>query len=175
VTHVALILNDGGQTWVYEATPGEVRRLVLDRYYRELADYNHGRHAEKQLRVRLYPPKVAYTDCEVAGLQTYLDTQLGRRYSIKGYVRKKPGDGIHCAELVSSALSSTGRGEFARTYGINPMTLVAQIAATHGPPQDVALPAHESEGTWCQRSRAWWAGLFAWCGWACWETCTFYP
>jgi len=175
ITHVAILLNEKDEPWVYEATPHEVRKLRLNAYYVELADFNRGRSESSRLRVRLYQPKQPYTEGETNNLRSYLDSQLGRRYSIKGYVRNKAAPGVHCAEMVSTSLSRTGRYEFAKAYAVSPSTLVGEIAASHDAPLDVTLPCCEATGTWCERSQAWWGGVLSWCGWFCWESLTFYP
>lgn len=174
VTHVGMVLNADNQPYVYEATPKEVRRITLANYYRELGDFNRGRRETHKLRVRLYQPMVAYSEKEIALLKSYLESQVGRRYSVKGYVRHKPGDGIHCAELVSTALARSGRYTFDQVYSVSPHILVAQIIPFHDPPLDVALPTSEPVGSWCERSWNWWGGFFAWCGWAWWEARSFY-
>ncbi|MGE0755794.1 MAG: hypothetical protein AB7F89_07655 [Pirellulaceae bacterium] len=173
VTHVGLVLQKDGREWVYEATPSVVRRIPLASYYEELGEHNRRRRESSRLRVRLYPPRTDYTDKELTDLKAFLDSQLGRRYSVKGYVRSRPGDGIHCAELVASALATTGRHELTRPYAINPAQLVSRLAPTHRSPIVVALPEVEPQGSLCQRSWGWWSGLWSWCAWASWETFTF--
>ena len=32
ITHVGVVLNDEGEAWVYEATPGKVRRVRVAQY-----------------------------------------------------------------------------------------------------------------------------------------------
>jgi hypothetical protein len=173
VTQVALILNDGGKPWVYEATPHEVRKLMLADYYAELGEINRHRHTANQMRIRLYQPVRPYTDQQIIDVRAYLNRQLGRRYSVKSYVRDKPSDGVHCAELVSTALTHTGREQFARAYAVNPSVLVSRIAPHHDAPLEVDLPDLEPVDTWCRRSWNWWSGLYVWCGWACGETWRF--
>jgi hypothetical protein len=173
VTHVALILRHGGQPWVYEATPDVVRRTSLASYYRELSEFNCGRRAANQLRVRLYQPAPAYTDQQVAGMRSYLEGELGRRYSVKGLVRDRPAAGVHCAELVTGALRRTGRQQFGPAHSLSPSVLVGSITSHHDAPLDVPLPAVEPAGKWCERTWNWWSGFFGWCGWACAETWFF--
>ena len=172
INHVAMVLNVGGQPRVYEATPSEVRRLALSEYCAEIAELNRGRNADSRIRLRLYQPARAYSTSERGQLLAFYDAQLGRRYSIRGFVRNKPGDGIHCAELVSTALARTGRYQFPPSYSVSPAALVAQIRPTHDAPLDVTPIVHQTQDSWCQRSWVWWAGVFDWCGWACWETLT---
>lgn len=173
VTHVAMILNVGGKPTVYEANPSEVRRLPLSEYYAEVGRINRRRDEDERIRLRLYQPMQPYTAAELQQLGTFFESQVGRRYSIRGYVRRKPGDGIHCAELVSTALVRTGRYQFPPNYSVSPAALVAQITPTHQTPVEVPVPIPNLEGSWCERSWKWWGGAFSWCGWACQETWLF--
>ena len=172
-THVAMLMYRDGKLCVYEAAPKAVRTLSLDDYYQELSRFNRHKWESHHLRLRLYQPKQPYTAKELAAIRAFLDEQIGRRYSIKGYVRAKPNDGIHCADLVSSALIKTGRYRFDETYCVSPAALVEQVKATHEKPIDIELPPYVKTGTWCERSWGWWGGALNWCGWACWEMWTF--
>jgi hypothetical protein len=172
ITHVAMILNLADLPVVYEATPSAVRRLSLNEYYAEIGAINRDRDVAKPIRLSLYQPERAYSASESGQLHTFLNAQLGRRYSVRGYVRGKPGDGIHCAEMVSTALCRTGRYQFPPNYSVSPSALVAQIKPSHHA-RHVTIRTREPEGTWCERSWQWWSSCFDWCGWACWETLTF--
>src|SRR5262245_41958565 len=77
VAHVALVFHDGDDSWVYEATPGKVRRVKFEEYVVELARLNHRRDDDDQIRVLAARPKTAYTDQEVAKMRAYLDGQIG--------------------------------------------------------------------------------------------------
>jgi hypothetical protein len=162
-----------GELYVYEAAPKEVRRVSLDTYYQELSRFNHHKWESHQLRLKLYQPKQAYSATELAAIRSFLDEQVGRRYSLKGYLRNKPIDGVHCADLVSSALVRSGRYRFDQTYSVTPAALVEQVKATHEKPIEIDLPPYAKTGTWCERSWNWWSGTLNWCGWACWELWTF--
>jgi hypothetical protein len=172
ITHVAMIMIIGGQPRVYEATPSAVRCVTLSEYFAEIAESNRGRDASDHIRLRLYQPTKPYSAVERSRMVAFYDSQLGRRYSTRGYVRQEPGDGIHCAELVSTALVRTGRFRFPPNYGVSPAALVAQIKPSHDAPLEIAPIARRTQDSWCQRSWNWWSGLFDWCGWACWETWT---
>jgi hypothetical protein len=172
-THVGMLIYTGAEWTVYEAAPKAVRKLSLENYYQELSRLNHHKFEPHRLRLRLYQPRQPYSAKELAAIRKFLDSQVGRRYSIKGIVRGKPGDGIHCADLVSTALLQTGRYRFDETHTVSPGSLVEQVQATHEKPIDVELPPYEKNGSWCERSRNWWGGMCSWCSWACWELCTF--
>lgn len=170
IGHVALVFSDPDACWVYEATPGEVRRVTLDVYYAELARINRRRDADDQIRVWAFRPTPAYSSNEVGAMRTALDEQLGRRYSLRNYVRRKPGDGIHCAELTSLVLNASGRFAIENGAKVHPSALYSAIELSehYGPAGEITLaePAKES---WCLRAQRRTAEWFTWCGWSCQE------
>ncbi len=167
VGHVAIVFQDGGERWVYEATPAKVRRLTLADYYEELAQQNQRKSDDDQVRAIAVAPKRAYTADEATRMRTYLDAQLGRRYSVKNYVRGKPYDGIHCAELASSALNASGRYAFAECHKLNPQALYAAVALTHASVEPVVIPALELQEPLRTRATRRWSSWLTWCGWSC--------
>jgi len=173
VAHVALVFHEADEAWIYEATPGKVRRLKVDEYFVELARLNRRRDDDDRIRVLAARPKTAYTADEVAKMRSYLDAQLGRRYSVKNYVRGKPYDGIHCAELASSTLNHSGRYAFQDCHKLNPQTLYAAVLPTHASPEEIAIPPLESPEPWSARLSRRWAGWFTWCRWSCREAWLF--
>jgi hypothetical protein len=112
IGHAALVFHDSGACYVYEATPGKVRRVTLDDYYAELSRLNQRRAADDQIRVWLLRPKTAYTAAETAKMREYLDTQIGRRYSVRNYVKGKPSE-AHAAKVgpleVQVAVATSGK------------------------------------------------------------------
>src|SRR5262245_34677787 len=90
IGHAALVFHDADTCWVYEATPAKVRRISLADYYAELARLNLRREANEKIRTWLLRPKSPYTAEEAARMREYLDAQIGRRYSVRNYVRGKP-------------------------------------------------------------------------------------
>lgn len=172
VTHVALVIHEAGRPWIYEATPGYVRRIGWTAYREELGRLNH--HRKRPMKMIVVPPKEAYKEREIGAMRVYLHTQVGRRYSVRGYVRKQKGDGIHCAELAANALNCTRRFQFGRTERLSPGKLyevVAQRYASAGTP--VAIRPIPPAEPWCARTWKRWTQFSSWCGWACFETWTF--
>jgi hypothetical protein len=167
VGHVAMVFKDAGECWVYEATPGEVRRVPIDEYYADLARINRRRNAEKAVLAIACSPTPAYTAAEVATMRDVLDGQLGRRYSVRNYVRTRPGDGIHCAELASTVLNASGRFEFENNAKIHPAKLFAEIESSphYGPAEEILLQPAAKE-PWCTRAQRRTAQWFNWCGWS---------
>lgn len=167
VTHVAMIANLGGEPWVYEATPARVRRLRWDRYALELGAANQSR--SKPIRAAIMTPKVAYTDKQTAQLVRYLDSQLGRRYSVKGYVRGQKNGGIHCAEFSSSALAATGRFRVVENQRLSPGMVIDQIRPWYSAPTPITVTLPTAKTPWSTQVWNSVAAIQVWCTWACYE------
>lgn len=173
VAHVALLFHDAATPYVYEATPAKVRRLTLAEYQVELARLNRNRAEKNRIRMHALAPREPYDSSEIAAMRTYLDEQLGRRYSVRNYVRSNPADGIHCAELASSTLNASGRYAFPECHKINPQKLYQLVLADHAQPQTIESPALAASDPWAARLRRSTAGWFTWCGWGCREAWLF--
>lgn len=171
VTHVALMFNIEGRSWVYEATPGKVRRVPMSNYREELRELNASRR--QPTRMSVLEPKRPYSQNEVADMKTYMNKQIGRRYSIKGIVRGKPSDGIHCAEFVATTLVRSGRFRATNVHALRPATIVQQAAPLHASPANVSITSRKSRESWCSRSWKQWDSVQAWCSWACYEALVF--
>lgn len=172
ITHIAIVVSKGGQPWVYEATPAKVRQLPLPSYWKELAELNTRR--EPKTSVLLLRPKAPYPTEQIQIMKRYMESQLGRRYSIKGYVRDKQSDGIHCAEFASSALARTGRFEFEEAHhSISPAEFYSQVKQQHKTPVRLTFKPTASKDTWCSQSWKRWTDFSSWCGWAWYESWTF--
>src|SRR5687767_6162226 len=91
ITHVALVFNHGETPWVYEATPAQVRRLTLTEYQLELGKLNRIR--SQPTSVSVLEPSYPYSETQVERMRSFAASQIGRRYSVKGYVRGKDSDG----------------------------------------------------------------------------------
>jgi hypothetical protein len=171
VGHVAMAFNDADACYVYEATPGEVRRVSLDEYYAELARINRRKGKNDQVQVWAFRPTPAYTTEEVAAMRCALDGQLGRRYSVRNYVRRTPGDGIHCAELSAMVLNASGRFQLENGAKLHPAALygIVEQSQHYGPAKELAIPQPASRESWCFRAQRRTAEWFTWCGWSCQE------
>jgi len=167
IGHVALVFQDGGERYVFEATPAKVRRVTLAAYNEELAQQNQRKADDDQVRAIAVAPKLAYSSNETARMRAYLDGQLGRRYSVKNYVRGRAYDGIHCAELASSTLNASGRYAFADCHKINPQALYAAVAPMHLAAERLTIPAVEVQEPLSSRAARRWGRWLTWCGWSC--------
>ena len=66
-THVGIIFSDAKNRWVYEATPGKVRRVTLPVYLRTIAELNQGR--SEAMRVFLKSPKREFSQKDIYQMQ----------------------------------------------------------------------------------------------------------
>ena len=171
VNHIAMIINVSGSPWVYEATPAEVRRVPLSTYYREIGELNARRH--QPMQVWVHRPRRVYAPAQIACMKAFLNGQVGRRYSVKNYVRNRSSDGIHCAELAATTLTWSGRFEFEDPYQENPASLMVKVSEWYRPPVLASIRRPKPEGSWCSRSWQSWAGFFSWCNWAWHESWTW--
>ena len=140
IGHVAMVMADDSATWVYEATPAQVRRVTQDEYYAELARINARRDKDDPIRTWARQPAAEFSATQITAMRAALDEQLGRPYSVKKYVRDKPSDGIHCAELASTTLNASGRFAFQDCHRIHPSALYAAVDSGYGPPEEVIIP-----------------------------------
>lgn len=171
ITHMAILFHQGDTEWVYEATPAKARSLTLAEYRRELGGLD--RHGSEPTRVSVLEPKYPYSEMQLARMRSHAASQVGRRYSVKGYVRGKESDGIHCAHLVATTLQAGGRFQFEQAYATSPGDLVASVTPFHKPPVPLAVEAGTTNESWCDRSLTTWFNYGTWCRWACYETWTF--
>tara|TARA_Y100000034_G_scaffold78539_1_gene94397 strand:+ start:6553 stop:7101 length:549 start_codon:yes stop_codon:yes gene_type:complete len=141
ITHVAIVATDEkGVTWIYEATPPKVRRVTLSTYYKEIVELNKERTEENKQHMRMWVmrPNVRYAASKVKKLKLYLDSQLGKRYSILSYITRRPGVGCHCGEFVSHALKRVGI-ELEHPCKESPQTVIEKVVKYYQRPIEVCL------------------------------------
>ncbi|MFN0019584.1 MAG: hypothetical protein ACKVP0_15095 [Pirellulaceae bacterium] len=173
VGHVAIVMHEEQEAWVYEAIPGKVRRLKVDEYYAELSRLNARKNEEQQIHTFALRPEKPFSQTERQAMRHYLDEQIGRRYSVKGYVRGKESAGVHCAELASHTLNESGRYHWEHCHSINPSKLQELIDPTYREPAAVNVPPFETDETWCERAQRRWDSICNWCSWSCGEAWSF--
>lgn len=175
IGHVAIAANENNQTWIYEATPGKVRRLTWDDYREELAALNSDRQRKKKEEIVTWvlEPKATLTREQTAALKRYLDGQLDRRYSVKGIVRGKTSDGIHCAELASHALNIAGLTDIDDCHKQSPVAVRDAASPVCEPAYHASFNAQIAEETWCARTWRHWTHWAAMCRWSCGEAWRF--
>ena len=171
-THVAVIIHSQEQPWVYEATPGEVRKLPLDDYRAELGKLNERRGEQRKIRAVLVEPRTAYSSQQITAMRELLEAQLGRRYSIKGHVRGR-SDGIHCAELAARALCAASVLKIERCQAESPASLLAKVKPQAQPFTTLAIDEPDERPSWTTRRWNDVSAFTGWCQWSCWESWTW--
>jgi len=178
VGHVAVAVNDDDQTWLYEATPSRVRRMAWGDYQAELGRLNSDRQRKKKQLITTWvlEPATPLTNEESTRLKRYLESQLDRRYSVRGIVRGQTGDGIHCAELASHALNATGRWEIDDCHTQSPADVMKLVRPTSETAYQAEVEPPMPEETWCARAWRRWAHVAVMCRWSwgeawhyCWQ------
>lgn len=104
ITHVAIIFKNDNDFWVYEAVQPKVRKIKLADYYLEIEKINTRKKEKRKLKVWISNPNDPLTEIQKELAKTYLEKQIGRKYSIAGYLEEIPVKGIHCCELVGETL-----------------------------------------------------------------------
>ena len=167
-SHVAIVIDNH----VYQAEPPRIRVQGLDEWFVDVAHFNEGRGSPAIVEVMV--PAKKYNKKEVAAMKKFLDEQVDRRYSIRGYVRKMPGDGIHCAEMCSQAIVMSGRAEFSEPHKLSPGDLHDFVVESHksGTMLYVKTKPEYRRGT-CERWGDWWDKRWVSCKWSCRETMAF--
>jgi len=173
IGHVAVVMNENQKAWVYEAIPGGVRKLTVDEYYAEIARANARKKEDKQIRAYVVRPYRAFSGKEREGMRKYLEEQIGRRYSVKGYVRGQEAEGIHCAELASHTLNESGRFQWEHCQSISPTELEELVDPAYGERIAVEIPELSNKETWCERAQRRWDNVRTWCLWSCGEAFSF--
>jgi hypothetical protein len=175
IGHVAVAANEGKQTWIYEATPGRVRRLTWADYQAELGQLNADRQQKQKQPIVAWvmKPKTALNNTQSVALKNYLDSQLNRRYSVRGIVRGSTGDGIHCAELASHALNASEQACIVNCHKQSPAAVRDLAQPGYASAEQVRIALPEAEDSWCARSWRGWAHFAMMCRWSCGEAWSF--
>ncbi len=120
-THVAIVLIEDGQPFVYDSMNGSgVRKQSLAVYL----------ISQSPDELHVYHPSQALTEEQGRGLAKYLDGQLGKGYAVHHHVTGRRADGIHCSEYVTDALMSIGLLHAERPSKVSPASLQTGITTT---------------------------------------------
>jgi hypothetical protein len=168
-SHVAIVIDNQ----VYEAEPPRIHKEPLLDWFTKIAKYNEG--AGSPALVVVKSPDKPYSSEEIARMREFLEEQVGRRYSIRGYVRKVPGNGIHCAEMCAGALEASEKFSFPNeNYTYSPGSLFDATAGYHQVGNKLYVRMKdEHRRTVASRWKDWWKHKGTMCGWSCVETMTF--
>lgn len=146
-SHVAIIVNVDEEAWVYEADRPRVQRLRLHDYIDKIQNINAKKR--RQRRIWLMRPKVPLKEDESARLIQYLDSQVGKRYSIGGYLSGRSNcKRIHCGELTANALRVAGKRICGNACCHVPRTIMQAMRGQYHEAQQIAIAPptpHSSE------------------------------
>jgi len=105
-THVGIILYDGVQPWVYEASRPDVHRYTFQDYVKRV-DILHKQLPK--LRIHFLTPFTPYHPTQIVAMKRYAHAQLGRQFGLKSYMLGRPMATLHCCEYIGNILAQTGR------------------------------------------------------------------
>ncbi|MCA9109853.1 MAG: hypothetical protein KDA52_07910 [Planctomycetaceae bacterium] len=117
-THVAIVVIEQGQPFVYDSMNGAGVRK------QSLTSYLIGQCPDE---LHVYHPARPFTEEQGRGLARYLDSQLGRSYSVHHHLTGQRADGVHCAEYVTEALMSIELLHADRPWKVSPASLQTGI------------------------------------------------
>ena len=171
-THIGIVFSKNGEQWVYEATPGGVRRVsyanfVVDAYSRRLC-YN------KSPSMYTMKPGTPFTTAEASAMQRFAEGQVGRRYSVKGIFRDRPVEGTNCAQFVAATLQQSGRIRFPNTFSQTPASVLDRSSTLYGKSSYVAAPAGIETQTWIDATDRTTSDTRRWLKWSTWEAFRFW-
>jgi len=134
MTHVGAVVVQEDGPWVYESTNGVgVRKLPL-------ADYLA---AQAPNRVLVYQPRRLLTAGQARDFEAYLESQLGRPYSVKHHITGQHCEGMHCAEYATEALLKTELITAENPVRVSPASLIEGIVENDiyvaGPEQEIVV------------------------------------
>ena len=110
LTHAAIIFYVDGVPYLYEASPPSVSRVSLAVYLKKLEAKQQKRAFQKRgFTWFIMHPRTLYSVDEVKAMKQHADSQLGRRYMIRGWYLGRESRGIFCSHLVANILEQSGR------------------------------------------------------------------
>ena len=98
-----------------------VRKLTLEEYLEHQAPDD----------VQLFHPVRPFSEEETKCYQSYLESQLGRPYSVKHHLTGKRAKGLHCSEYVTDALISINWLTAENPAKVSPASLADGITDSH--------------------------------------------
>lgn len=110
IVHVAIVLYEGDEPFVYEATWPRVRRMPLDDYYKHLAARQSSRPlAERDFEWFMMQPRDTYASEQLEAMKQYARSQLGRRYMLRGWWQNREVRGVMCSQFVGNTIERSGK------------------------------------------------------------------
>ena len=107
LVHAAVVLFVNGQPYGYEATWPRVRRLPWDEFQAYLTT-NCQRYLRHGAGWVILQPKVVFTVGQLTAMKAFANSQLGRRYMLRGWWEQHEVRGTHCSQYVGNVLEKSG-------------------------------------------------------------------
>ena len=123
LTHVGVVLNNNGDPWFYDAIPPKVRKIKLADYIEEIKKENNKKKAKVKLIVWIARPDHPLNQTEYKIMKKYLESQIGKPYSIDSFVLGAPGNGVHCCEMTGKAFEVIDRSYTANPGADSPVSV----------------------------------------------------
>lgn len=147
-THVATVIVEDGEPYVYESTNGAgVRKLPLAKYVSVSApDQLHVMQPSFEFNRKLRQPFVSH-----------LREEIGRPYAVKHHLTGKRCEGLHCAEYVTDALMASDIIRARNPPKVSPASLLEGIEQADLYHCSLVLnleppaPVRETGDGWCER------------------------
>jgi len=109
LTHAAIVLCQGRDSFVYEAVPPRVHKVLFSEYRA---------HMEKKVDESRRPmawyvmqPVDRYTPAQLAAMKRHAESQLGRPYMLRGWWKGREVRGIFCSQLIGDIIAKSGKIE----------------------------------------------------------------
>lgn len=131
LTHAAVILYQNGIPWVYEATIPRVHKMPLAEY-RTTIQETLRKHP--QMSWFIMQPTNRYLKCELVPMKVYAESQLGRRYMLRGWWKEREVRGIFCSQFAGNTLEKSGRIE-SLNYHESPGSLYDKLTPLYSKPE----------------------------------------
>jgi len=140
LSHVAIIINEKGKPYVYEANPPRARRILLSDYIKSIKQENKRYHKDIRLWVR--PPIREFSPRAVLKMKKYLESQMGRRYGLLSYLIDMPTKRLHCGELTTYALEYVGVHIHGSPHKQTPISISDSVNKFYGDFEEITLSMH---------------------------------
>jgi hypothetical protein len=159
-THVAMVVQRDGRSFVYDSTSGRgVRCQTLANYLGWLGTHE----------VLILNPETPLSEARVAALTRHLDGELGRPYAVLHHLTGERCEGVHCAEYLTDAFVAADLLKVRSAPKVSPASLVEGVtrcslyteAGRFQKIEPVVAPANT--GSWCRDCWAETKSCTAWC------------
>ncbi|WP_373653089.1 YiiX/YebB-like N1pC/P60 family cysteine hydrolase [Schlesneria sp. DSM 10557] len=120
-THVGGVVAKDGQFIVYDSMNGAgVGKTSLEEYVRR----------QTPSTLHIVHPTAPFSSSKAAAFEQHLESQLGRKYSVKHHLTGKRCDGLHCAEYMTDALMNAEVLFAKQPPRVSPGSLFEGVTAT---------------------------------------------